>query len=256
MKKNLGLLLAGLCVLLLSGLCAAQTSEVKEKPPMYTYVSNWVIPRAQWGEMEKQTQASQKLVEKAFADGTILGYGSDMTLIHTQDGPTHDSWWSATSLAGVLNVLDQIYKSGNPTNPAFASATKHWDNLFVSRYYNWHAGSWKDIYTRVASYKLKPNAPANAVETVSKNLFVPLLEKLLSEGAIHEYEIDEESIHTDSPNMFSVAVIAASADGLDKFAAAARETVKGNPLIIPAEMGLLENDSHRDELLHTNATYK
>ena len=35
-----------------------------------------------------------------------------------------------------LNVLDQIYKSGNPTPPALASATKHWDSIYVSRYYS------------------------------------------------------------------------------------------------------------------------
>ena len=38
--------------------------------------------------------------------------------------------------------------------------------------------------------------------------------------------------------------------------AAARETARGNPLIIPAEMGLIEYEPHRDELLRTSATYK
>lgn len=256
MKANLGQLCIALCVLSLIAIGAAQTSEVKEKPPLYTYISNWVIPRAQWGEMDKQAAASRKLVEKAFSDGTIVGYGSDLNLIHTPEGPTHDTWWSATSMAGVLNLLDQVYQSGNPTNPAFASATKHWDELLVSRYYNWHAGSSKDSYTRVGIYKLKKDAPANAVDTLSKTIFVPLLEKLLSEGVIQEYEVDQESVHTDSEDLFSVAVIAANADGLDKLMAAIRETVRGNPLIIPTEMGLMDSEPHRDELLRTTATYK
>jgi hypothetical protein len=29
-------------------------SEVKEKPQMYTYVADWSIPRAQWGDMQKK----------------------------------------------------------------------------------------------------------------------------------------------------------------------------------------------------------
>lgn len=79
----------------------------------------------------------------------------------------------------VLNVLEQEYKSGTPTAPVYVSATKHSDGIYVSRYYNWHSGSWKGVYTRVAEYKLKPDAPNDTVEMLSKNLFVPMLEKLL-----------------------------------------------------------------------------
>ena len=79
-----------------------QASEVKEKPPMYSYVGNWNIPRAQWADMEKSTAASQAIVEKAAANGTIVGYGNDLNLVHSPEGSTHDEWWSAMSLAGIL----------------------------------------------------------------------------------------------------------------------------------------------------------
>jgi len=234
----------------------AQTSEVKEKPPMYTYVGNWAIPRAQWADMEKQTAANLKSMEKAIADGTIVAYGTDVNLIHQTDGPTHDDWWSSMSMAGLLSVLDQIYKSGSPTSPVLAGATKHWDELFVSRYYNWHSGSWKDLYTRVATYKLRPDAPNDAVDTLSKNLFVPLLEKLLADGAIHEYEIDTEAIHTEAPGTIVVAIIAANGAGLDKFNAAVRDNMKSSPLAGPALGSMVDFAPHRDYLARTNATYK
>ena len=38
----------------------AQTSEVKEKAPMYSYIGNWAIPRAGWSDMAKNT-AEDKL---------------------------------------------------------------------------------------------------------------------------------------------------------------------------------------------------
>jgi hypothetical protein len=260
MNKYLGQVLAVASILVLSAIYSAparaQGSEVKEKPPMYSYVGNWTIPRAQWGEMEKQTAASQKILEKALADGTVVGYGNDLNLIHQPDGETHDSWWSSMSQAGVLNVLDQIYKSGAATSSVFESATRHWDALYVSRYYNWHKGSWKDVYTRVAMYNLKPDAPPDAVDTLSKNLFVPLLEKLLADGAIHEYEVDTESIHTQSPAIVAIAVIVANAEGLDKFSAAVRETAKSNPMIGPALNSMIDFTPHRDFLFRTNATYK
>jgi hypothetical protein len=160
------------------------------------------------------------------------------------------------SMAGLLSVLDQAYKSGSATSPVFVSATKHSDGIFVSRYYNWHAGSWKDVYTRVGYYKLKADAPNDAVETLSKNLFVPLLEKLLADGSIHEYEIDTEAIHTEGPGAFWVDVIAASADGLDKFNAAVRDAMKASPLAGPAIGSMVDFAAHRDSLQRTNATYK
>jgi hypothetical protein len=259
MNRRLGRV-AGLCALAIAVVTAvparAQMSEVKEKPPMYSYVGNWTIPRAQWADMDKQTAANQKNMEKAIADGTIVAYGNDMNLVHRPEGETHDNWWSSMSMAGLLSVLDQAYKSGSATSPVLASATKHWDGMYVSRYYNWHSGSWKDVYTRGATYKLKPDAPNDAVDTLSKNLFVPLLEKLLADGAIHEYEIDTEVIHTEDPGTFMVEIIAANGAGLDKFNAAVRDIMKSSPLAGPALGSMVDFAPHRDYLARTNATYK
>jgi len=234
----------------------AQTMEVKEKPPMYSYLANWNIPRAQWAEMAKSDAADEKLMEKAFASGTIVAYGNDMSLIHQPDQSTHDGWWSAMSMAGVLNVLDQAYTSGSATAPVLSTATKHWDNLFVSRYYNWHSGSWKGVYTHAASYTLKPDAPGDSVEKLTKNLIAPLMEKLLADGTIHEWEVDTEAIHTTNPNTFWLFYITANAEGLDKVNAALTDMLKANPLDGPAFGSMVDFSTHRDELARTNATYK
>jgi hypothetical protein len=179
-----------------------------------------------------------------------------MNLVHQPDGETHDDWWSAMSMAGVLNVLDRFYKSGTPTSPVLASATKHWDSIYVSRYYNWHSGSYKGAYTRVASFKLKPDAPDDAIEKVSKNLFVPMMEKLMADGAIVEYEIDTETIHTEGPGTFWVIFIAPNADGVDKFNAAVRDLDKTNPMAGEAFNSMVDFTVHRDYLLSSTATYK
>jgi hypothetical protein len=127
-----------------AGQAGAQTSEVKEKPPLYTYVANWNTPRAQWPELEKESAANQKRLDKAVSEGTIVGYGDDVTLVHQADGTTHDDWWSAMSLAGVLKVLEQFTKSGGSSASVLDSATNHFDTVYESRFYNWHPGSWKD----------------------------------------------------------------------------------------------------------------
>jgi hypothetical protein len=259
MKRKLCGIFAAVCTLAVMIAWAAPAraqDEPKEKPPMYSYVSFWNIPRAQWAEMEKADAADQKVLDKAMADGTIIGYGNDMNLVHQPDGGTHDDWWSAMSMAGLLNVLDKFYKSSTVTSPVLASATKHSDSIMVSRYYNWHSGSFKGAYTRAAQYKLKPDAPNNAVETLSKSLFVPLLEKLLADGAILEYEVDTEAIHTEDPVTFWVIFVATNADGLDKFSAALREANKKNPLYGPAIGSMVDFTPHRDYLSSSTGTYK
>ena len=260
MNKRRGTILAGFCVFGMAALSAApagaQASEVKEKPPMYSYISNWNIPRAQWAEMAKAGEADKAALDKALASGTIVGYGSDVNLIHRPDGETHDQWWCAMSLAGVVNVLEQFYQGGNSTTPVLASATKHWDDLFVSRYYNWHSGTVKDGYTHVGFYKLKADAPDDALEMLSKSLVVPLLEKQLAAGTIAEYEIDEQAIHTDAPGTFLIVYLATNAEGLDKVQAAVAEALKANPLGGSAFGSVTDMAGHRDELVRTTATYK
>ncbi len=260
MKSKGSTIFIGLCVCTMSALWAAparaQTAEVKEKPRMYSYVAFWTIPRPQWADEEKLVASEIKLLDKGVADGSLVGYGSDQILIHQPDGSTHDTWFSAMSMAGLLNVLDTIYKSGVPTSPVEVGATRHSDAIFVSRYYNWHPGSWKDAYTFTSEYKLKADAPDDAVDTLSKNLIVPILEKLLADGTLHEYEIDTEAVHTQSPGTFYIVYIAATADGVDKVNAAIREAQKANPLAHPAFGSMIDYSAHRDYLSRTSATYK
>jgi len=259
MKRNCCVIFAVVCTFAMVGTWAVPAcaqDEPKEKPPMYSYVGFWSIPRAQWAEMDKADAADQKVLDKAMADGTIIGYGNDMNLVHQPDGATHDDWWSSMSMAGLMNVLDRFYKSTTVTSPVLASATRHWDNIMVSRYYNWRSGSFKGAYTRAAQYKLKPDAPNDAVETLSKNLFVPLMEKLMADGAILEYEVDTEAVHTEDPGTFWVVVIATKADGLDKFSAALRDANKKNPMNGPAIGSMVDFTPHRDYLSSSTGSYK
>jgi len=260
MNGKLWKVFAGLCALAMFAVCAAparaQMSEVKEKPPMYSYVGFWTIPRAQWAEMAKSDAADQGILDKAIATGTIVGYGNDVNLVHQADGPTNDEWWSAMSMAGVINVLEQFYKSGGTATPVLESATKHWDGIYVSRHYNWHSGSWKGAYTHGSYYTLKPDAPSEAVEMLSRSLIVPFFEKLLADGTIHEYEVDTEAIHTEAPGAFWIFYLAANAEALDKADAALRQTLKANPLGGPAFGSMVDFSTHRDYLVRTNATYK
>jgi hypothetical protein len=259
MNRKLFGIFAGVCALAMMAALAVPASaqdEPKEKPPMYSYVAFWNIPRAQWADMDKASAGDQKTLDKAMADGSIVGYGYDLNLVHTADGMTHDDWWSSMSMAALLNVLDRFYKSGTPTSPVFASATKHADGIFVSRFYNWRPGSYKNAYSRVAYYKLKPDVPEHAIEILSKSFIAPLLEKLLADGSLIEYEIDTEAIHNEAPGAFWIDVISTNAEGLDKLNAALRDAAKTNPMNGPAFESMVDSSAHRDNLASSTVTYK
>jgi hypothetical protein len=248
-------LMTGLCLVGVMSLAAsAQGEDAKEKPRMYTYVADWALPRAKWDDMEKDNVTSAKILDHDVANGTLVGYGNDSSLVHSVDGATHDNWWSATSMAALLNVLEEFHKAPSP--PVLTSATKHWDGIYVSRFYNWRPGTYKGVYTHTSSYKLKPGAPNDAVEMLSKNFIAPLLEKLVADGTLLEYEIDEEAIHSESPDMFWIDYIAATPEGLDKTNAALREYLKSNPLGGPAFTSMVDFEPHRDYLSQGDATYK
>ena len=247
---SLGLLLAG------ASAAGAQNAEVKEKPPLYTYIGSFAIPRAKWGEVQKQGAAEQKIFDAALAGGRLVGYGTDIELVHTDDGTTHDSFWSSMSMAGVLEVLDDLEKSGPTTGSVLASATKHDDNLLVSKYYNWKPATVKGGYSHVAAYTLKETAPDNALDVISKTFGVPLFEKLLAEGTIVEYEIDEEQIHTVKPGRFWVVYLCKTAADLDKVDAALSGAFGASAFIGPALDSMVVNADHRDYLERTDAVYK
>lgn len=253
----------GLVMLCVVGLVAALATpalaqmDAKEKAPMYCYVGLWAIPRAQWADMVKADAADEPALQKAMAAGTLIGFGSDVNLVHQPDGSTHDDWWCANSMAGIMNMLDQFYSNGSAASPVLESATKHWDEILVSHYYNWHPGAtMKNGYAHGSSYKLKADAPNDAVDTIAKSAVVPLMEKMLANGTIVEYEIDEDAIHTEAPGMFYIFYLTPNADGLDKMNAGLRETLKSNPLLGPAFDSMVDFTAHRDYLDRTNATYK
>src|SRR5579862_3751796 len=99
MKAILVRSLAAVCLaaaLSASTVAMAQTTEAK-KPPLYTYVSSWAIPRAHWQDMDKARAPTDKLLDQSLASGTLLGYGNEEVVVHQEDGVTHVGWWIANS---------------------------------------------------------------------------------------------------------------------------------------------------------------
>ncbi len=235
--------------LLWSGTARAQ-SAAEEKAPLYTYVSEWTVPRAMWADYQKMEASGNEAMNKLVADGTIVSYGNFSEIVHQDGLPTHGTWFSAHSIAALLKVLEGIRSGPDATGPILG-ASKHWDYLLESRDYNAHSGTFKNGYLRVGAWKFK--AGANDPDgKIMKSTMVAMLEKLLADGALHSYQIDEELVHTSDPGGFYVALVANGAEGLDKFSAALDENRKKNPAGMAGFSSLLDSQGHRDSLSHVD----
>ena len=260
MNRRIWTILAGLCglaMLMQSAVPAgAQEQEVKSKPAMLTYVASWQIPRADWGDVQKELAVMDPIMNKAVADGTLVGYGHSKNLVHQPDAMTHDNWWSAMSMAGVVKPLDQLLGAVASSGPVLSSATAHWDNIYVSHYYNWKSGSFKGGYLKVAQYKFKESAPDDALDTIAQHLVVPILEKQLADGTIVAYQIGTMAIHTAAPGTFFVVYVSPTPEGLDTVQKAILDSSKAHPLGFEAFDGMTDDSGHRDQLEEGDGTFK
>ncbi|MGA2427932.1 MAG: hypothetical protein ABSH13_05460 [Candidatus Acidiferrum sp.] len=238
--------LCALTLVPLSGNRASAQSSSAEKPALYTYVSEWTVPRAMWADYLKIDAADVDGLKKAVADGSIVSFGSYAVVNHQEGLPTHGTWFSATSMANILKVLEGIRNAPGATAPPLAAA-KHWDYIMESHNYNAHSGTFTNGYLRVGNWRAKASDPDGKI---MKATMVALLEKLLADGALHSYQIDMETVHSADPGKVFVAIIANGGEGIDKFYAALEEAEKNNPAAWAGLDTTIDEAGHRDFLAH------
>jgi hypothetical protein len=245
-KRLVGIV--GLC--LLAGSLVRAQSGGADKPPMYTYVSEWAVPRAMWGDYQKLQTGDDEALGKRVADGTLIAFGSYSVLNHQEGLPTHGSWFSASSMANLMKALEELRSAPDNTSPVLA-ASRHWDLILMSRDYHAHSGTFKNGYLRVGTWKYKAgvNDPGGKIV---KATMVAMFERLLNEGALHGYQIDVETVHSSDPDAFNLAIIANGAEGIDKFDVAIDDMEKNNPAGEAAFESLLDTHGHRDFLAHVD----
>jgi len=241
-----GVCLLTLCLALATvGPTQAQTAA-KSKPPVYTYVATWDVPRAQWGDMVKLDEQDKPLLDKLVADGTLIGYGAYYNLIHQEGEPTHGSWFTATSEGNLLKALEAIYAQPASIGAAVQGASKHWDQILTGDIYNSKAGA-STGYLTWSKWDVKPGQ-MHAYNELTKSAFVPILEKLLAEGAITSYGQLTEDYHTGKLGTVYDYITVPDAASLDK-ANKAFEDAFSNPAIGDAIRALTEREGHRDFLV-------
>jgi len=249
-------MLAAWCVVLVmlfgGGRVAAQTPALSEnKPVMYTYVSEWSVPRAMWEEFLKNETLEAEMYKKAVTDGTLTSFGSYTVLNHSEEGATHGTWFSSGSMASILKFLEEL-QSAPGTSAAPLLVAKHWDHIFQSRNYNAQSGAFTNGYLRVGTWHPRAGSK-DADGKVVKSTIVALCEKLMADGALHAYQIDEEAVHTSDPGTLFFGLVMNGGEGLDKFNAALEEAQKSNSVAWAGFGAAIETVGHRDMLARVTA---
>ncbi len=239
LKRIAGLLVVVLAVVVVP----AAISQMEPTPRVYTFVSQFQVPRANWAQYSEDTEKTfVPIAEKMLADGSIASWSTFEQVVHTPDGFTHGAAWSSNSIAGLMKVLDEVRKAG--PRPAQIAATKHEDLLMQSTMY--HAGGGTETYLRVVCSMAKADKP-DAYIAMLKKLLVPTFEEQLKKGVATYYGVDEQYVNTSAQSLRCTVITYPNADGMDKWATAINTTMsKWSPADRAEFFGSTVPDSRRD----------
>jgi hypothetical protein len=196
--------IAGLVVVVLAVIIVpTAVSQMESAQPVYTYVSQFQVPRANWAAYSEDTGKSfVPIAEKLTADESIASWSTFEAVVHTADGYTHGAAWSSNTISGLMKVLDELRK--NSPRPSQIAATKHEDFLMQTRMY--HVGSGTPAYLRVICSMAKADKPDS---------YTAMLKKL----------VDEQYVNTSAPSTRCVVINYPNAESMDKWAAAINATM-------------------------------
>ena len=217
------------------------------KPPVYTYISQWAVPRAQWAEIVKVDDQERSLMDKLVADGTLTGYGAFTNLIHQEGEPTHGTWFSARSEGNLLKALEAVYASPGMTTAPVEGASKHWDYILVGRIYNQRPGKSEGGYLAGDQWDVKPGE-MRAYNDLMKSALVPVCERLLADGIVTSYGMDTEDFHTQKLGRVTFYFTTPDASAFDKASKAFDEAFDKSPALGSALQSMVDRQGHRDFL--------
>jgi hypothetical protein len=238
--------IAGLAVVVFAVMMVpVAVSQMESAQPVYTFVSQFQVPRANWAAYAEDSEKSfVPIAEKLTADGTIASWSTFEHIVHTPEGYTHGAAWSSDTISGLMKVLDEIRKNG--PRPSQIAATKHEDLLLQTRMF--HAGNGIPTYFRVICSMVKADKP-EAYPAMMKKLLVPTFEDQLKKGVAVYWGIDEQYVNTGAPSTRCVVIDYPNAEGLDKWAAAINATMaKWTPAERAEFAAATVSDSRRDIL--------
>src|SRR5438270_2126067 len=235
------------CVVLLCAVMIAVPTAFSQmlgsQPVIYTYVSQFQVPRANWASFaEGEEKSLVPIADRMVADGTILSYTTFESVVHSPEGYTHGAAWTSRSIAGLMKMLDELRKAG--PQPGQVAATKHEDFFMQSTMYL--PGSGTPAYLRVVCQNAKPDKPEEYTAAMKKYIW-PLAEDQLKKGNASYVGVDSQYVNNTTPSTRCLVIQYPNADSIDKWATAVNANFNSmSPTDRDTFFGSTVSDSRRD----------
>lgn len=257
MKKVASLIVLAICAVILATPMALPQMQ-QAQPVVYTFVSQFQVPRANWAQYSENTEKSfVPVAEKMVADGTILSYVTFETIVHTPEGYTHGAAWSSNTISGLTKVLDEVRKAG--PQPGQIAATKHEDLLMQTNMYLMSTGG-APAYVRVVCQNAKPADKPEVYAAALKKYLWPTFEDQVKKGVAIYVGFDSQYVNTMAPSTRCLVIDYPNAESMDKWSTAINATLgKMTAAERDAFYGTTATDSRRDlmaRITHSGAAHK
>lgn len=225
----------------------AQQTEPPKQPVMYTYISFFGVPRADWSRYELSLAPERKLFQGLLTDGTLVDYGAAVMEVHEgANSPTHVGWFSSTTMAGLLKTL-ALVRSSTPA-ASDITYTMHSDAITMSTMYGGKGGSAEGGYILVQDWTPKPGQSREFTELFTKYR-KPSMDAAVADGTLSGYSLEEDLIHTNTPGYFELVATFPNAAAVDKFYAEIESLHTKQPLFGDVYGAATDPSLHRDHLL-------
>ena len=190
----------------------------------------------------------------------MLGFANtDAVGVHTAEGATHSTWFSAKSIAGLERALEELQKgmSKMPPEERIKSDTnysgpKHYDQFLYSDVYRSRPAKLDKGYDMTWMVKVK-RGKGEEYKKLWNKYTKPILDQLFNEGTITTYALASDYVHTSPPGNQATWYVVADAAGLDKVdaafeAAQNKRTPEEREAIMRAFEEITVDGSHRDDM--------
>ncbi len=235
----------------------APPALAQEGPVPFVYVAEWTIARDQWAGYAEWTARHHKpILERLATEGKLLDWGYYETYIHTDDGPTHGSWWSAASFADIEAARTALVKA--PMHPA-AAAGAHHDFLFRPLDGNHRSVTLSEGFLHVSFQEVRPGEEADW-KALWDRTTKPVFEALVASGDLASFSVLREDVHTATSARRAVVTISTSAAAEDRieaaFAAArAAHSPEEREELSAAARATVVQENHRDSMARLTSAW-
>lgn len=242
MLKRFAVCFALLCIA--AGVPRVGRAQTPAEPQTYTFVIERTIPRAMWADWETFAEQKYKpVLEKLMADGTIASWGLFTTWLHVDGYPTHGSWIEARNIESIHKAIAEL---GKLPNPIMSSPNvTHRDRLLHSQVRRARAASGSNAYLWVNNTHLQ-TGKGDQYRTLFEKFLKPVLDELVSSGAMVSYALTNETVHTADPYQVFDVYLFTGPDGQDKFYAGLSDMEKKNAFFADAVNATEIEAPHRD----------